>query len=172
VVSFTPRTLYPQGKNPGTHWIRGWVGPRAGPDTVVKRKIPSPCRDSDPRLWSPESSTVPLSYPGSCTPPIIKFNRNPFIVSEIKQADDWTERVTCTYKHRNMPSTLCVHIMHFVCFHLLDFWQMGYALNQSRWFDMLRTVLTHTIETNINCLLRSLPQTRPHLHTLFLRDPF
>jgi hypothetical protein len=25
-----------------THWIGGWVGPRAGLDTVVKRKIPSP----------------------------------------------------------------------------------------------------------------------------------
>jgi hypothetical protein len=30
-----------------THWIGGWVGPRAGLDAVVKRKFPSPCRDSD-----------------------------------------------------------------------------------------------------------------------------
>jgi hypothetical protein len=29
-----------------THWIGGWVGPSAGVDTVVKRKIPSPCRES------------------------------------------------------------------------------------------------------------------------------
>jgi hypothetical protein len=49
VVSFTPRLLYPQGKSPpGTHWIGGWVGPRAGLDAVVWRKIPSPCRDSNP----------------------------------------------------------------------------------------------------------------------------
>jgi hypothetical protein len=27
---------------PGTHWIEGWVGPRAGLEVVVKRKIPSP----------------------------------------------------------------------------------------------------------------------------------
>jgi hypothetical protein len=27
---------------PGTHWIGGWVGPRAVLDAVVKRKIPSP----------------------------------------------------------------------------------------------------------------------------------
>jgi hypothetical protein len=27
---------------PGTHWIGGWVGPRAILDAVVKRKIPSP----------------------------------------------------------------------------------------------------------------------------------
>jgi hypothetical protein len=34
---------------PGTLWIGGWVGPRAGPDAVVKRKIPSPRRESNPR---------------------------------------------------------------------------------------------------------------------------
>jgi len=31
VVSFTPRGE----KAPGTHWIGGWVGPRAGLDVVV-----------------------------------------------------------------------------------------------------------------------------------------
>jgi hypothetical protein len=30
---------------PGTHWIGGWVGPRAVLDAVVKRKIPSPLRE-------------------------------------------------------------------------------------------------------------------------------
>jgi hypothetical protein len=34
---------------PGTHWIGGWVGPRAVLDVVVKRKIPSPHRESKPR---------------------------------------------------------------------------------------------------------------------------
>jgi hypothetical protein len=34
----------PQGKGSGTHWIGGWVGPRADLDAVVKRKIPSPCQ--------------------------------------------------------------------------------------------------------------------------------
>jgi hypothetical protein len=33
---------------PRTHWIGGWMGPRAGLDTVAKRKIPSPCRESNP----------------------------------------------------------------------------------------------------------------------------
>jgi hypothetical protein len=49
VVSFTPRPLYPQGKSPWYHWIGGWVGPRAFLDTVVKRKIPSPRWESNPR---------------------------------------------------------------------------------------------------------------------------
>jgi hypothetical protein len=34
---------------PDTHWIGGWVGPRAVLDAVVKRKIPSTRRESNPR---------------------------------------------------------------------------------------------------------------------------
>jgi hypothetical protein len=49
VVSFTPRPLYPRERTPGTHWIGGWVGPRAVLNAVVKRKIPSPRRESNPR---------------------------------------------------------------------------------------------------------------------------
>jgi hypothetical protein len=33
---------------PSTHWIGGSVGPRAGLDMVSKRKIPSPCWESNP----------------------------------------------------------------------------------------------------------------------------
>jgi hypothetical protein len=50
---FTPRE--------GAHftlWVGGWVGPRASLDAVVKRRIPSPCWDSNPR----SSSVIPLSY--------------------------------------------------------------------------------------------------------------
>jgi hypothetical protein len=41
---FTPRK-----RAPGTHWIGGWVGPRAVLDAVVKRKISSPRRESNLR---------------------------------------------------------------------------------------------------------------------------
>jgi hypothetical protein len=42
--------LHPQVKTPpGTQWIGGWVGPKAVLDTVVKRKIHSPRRESNPR---------------------------------------------------------------------------------------------------------------------------
>jgi hypothetical protein len=34
---FTPRE-----RAPSSYWIGGWVSPRAGLDTVLKRKIPSP----------------------------------------------------------------------------------------------------------------------------------
>jgi hypothetical protein len=47
----TPAALPPRERAPGTHWIGGWVSPRAVLDAVVKRKIPSPCRESNPRIW-------------------------------------------------------------------------------------------------------------------------
>jgi hypothetical protein len=55
VVSVTPRQLYPRERAPGTHWIGGWVGPRAVLDAVVKRKIPSPRQESN--------STAPIFQP-------------------------------------------------------------------------------------------------------------
>jgi hypothetical protein len=67
VVSFTPLLLYPWGKNHGTHWTGGWVGPRAGLDHVVKRKfllllgfkLHNPaCRQLLYWLSSPSFSTV------------------------------------------------------------------------------------------------------------------
>jgi hypothetical protein len=39
VVSLTPRPRY-------SHWIRCWMGPRAGVDTVSNRRIPSSRRES------------------------------------------------------------------------------------------------------------------------------
>jgi hypothetical protein len=44
-----PGHFNPRERAPGTHWIGGWVGPRAVLDTVVKKKIPSPRRESNPR---------------------------------------------------------------------------------------------------------------------------
>jgi hypothetical protein len=46
-----PATLPPRERALGTHWIGGWVDPRAVLDTaVVKRKIHSPRRESNPRI--------------------------------------------------------------------------------------------------------------------------
>jgi hypothetical protein len=44
-----PRRFIPRERAPGTHWIGGWVGPRAVLDTVVKREIPSPRQESNLR---------------------------------------------------------------------------------------------------------------------------
>jgi hypothetical protein len=34
-----PAALYPRERTPGTHWIGGWMGPRAGLDAGARRKI-------------------------------------------------------------------------------------------------------------------------------------
>jgi hypothetical protein len=47
--SARPSRFIPKERTPGTHWIGGWVGPRAILNAVVKRKIPSPHRESNPR---------------------------------------------------------------------------------------------------------------------------
>jgi hypothetical protein len=47
-----PSRFTPRERVSGTHWIGGWVGTTAGLDAVVKRKIPSPCRHSNPRSSS------------------------------------------------------------------------------------------------------------------------
>jgi hypothetical protein len=62
VISFTSRSLYPQGKTPGTHWIGSWVGSTAGMDAVVRRKIPSPYRDSNPPIIQPVAQRYTMTY--------------------------------------------------------------------------------------------------------------
>jgi hypothetical protein len=55
-------------KDPGTPWLGGWVGPRAVLDAVVKRRIPSPRRESNPStpIVQPVCSALyRLSYHGS-----------------------------------------------------------------------------------------------------------
>jgi hypothetical protein len=42
-----PTALPPGERAPGTHWIGGWVGPKAGIDAVKKRKILD-CTQSNP----------------------------------------------------------------------------------------------------------------------------
>jgi hypothetical protein len=44
-----PGCFTPRERAPGTHWIGGWVGPRAILDMVVKRKILCPCQELNPR---------------------------------------------------------------------------------------------------------------------------
>jgi hypothetical protein len=44
-----PGHFTPKARALGTHWIGGWVGPRAILDAVVKRKIPNPHQELNPR---------------------------------------------------------------------------------------------------------------------------
>jgi hypothetical protein len=40
--------LTPGKRTPGTHWVGGWVGPRAGLDTVSDTRTPIPARNRTP----------------------------------------------------------------------------------------------------------------------------
>jgi hypothetical protein len=57
----------PPGKEPLVPLDRDWVSPRAGLDAVVKRKIPSPCRDSNPPIIQPLAQR--------CTPKLSRLTR-------------------------------------------------------------------------------------------------
>jgi len=48
-----PGRALPPGKDTRTHWIGGWAGPRAGPDTEARGKISSASDgDQTPIAWS------------------------------------------------------------------------------------------------------------------------
>jgi hypothetical protein len=57
---FTPRE-----RTPGTHWIEGWVGLRAGLGAGARRKILFPCRETNPDRPARSQTLYCLSYRGS-----------------------------------------------------------------------------------------------------------
>jgi hypothetical protein len=46
------RALHPREESPGTRWIGGWAGLRAGPDAVAKREISFPAGKRIPVVQS------------------------------------------------------------------------------------------------------------------------
>jgi hypothetical protein len=42
-----PGFFTPEVGAPGIYWVGDWVGPRAGLDSVKKRRISCPCRESN-----------------------------------------------------------------------------------------------------------------------------
>jgi hypothetical protein len=55
-----PGRFIPRERASVTHWIGGWMGPRAALDAVAKKKIPTPRRESNPR--TPIVQPVAQSY--------------------------------------------------------------------------------------------------------------
>jgi len=45
-----PGRFTPAERATGTHSTGGWMGPNAGLDVVGRRKIPSPCLESNPGI--------------------------------------------------------------------------------------------------------------------------
>jgi hypothetical protein len=71
--------LYPLGRTHGTHWIGGWVGPRAGLDTQARGKIHCLCRD-----WTPVIQSVVRHYTDWATPAPHKRLQNTVIKIKTK----------------------------------------------------------------------------------------
>jgi hypothetical protein len=59
---------------PGTHWRGVWVGSRAVLDTMAKRKIPSPRRESNPR--TPIVQPVAQRYTDWAITALVLFDKN------------------------------------------------------------------------------------------------
>jgi hypothetical protein len=56
-----PCRFTPGERAPGTHWIGGWVGPRAGLEDVEKILDPTGTRTPTPRSFSPQPVTIPTA---------------------------------------------------------------------------------------------------------------
>jgi hypothetical protein len=61
MVSFTPGRFTPGEIASGTHWIGGWVGPRASLDVMEKREI-FPLSGIEPRPSSPLAELSRYKY--------------------------------------------------------------------------------------------------------------
>jgi hypothetical protein len=77
-----PCRFTPREKAPGTHWIGGWVDPRAGLDNMEKRKfLPYRNSNSDLSVVQPVGSRYT-----DCATPKITSKKNKY--SRIKSGND------------------------------------------------------------------------------------
>jgi len=98
MVIFTTRPLYSQGKISGTHFIGGWVGPRAVLDAVSKRKFPSSFRHS--------------------------ISGHPIVQHVVSRCIDWDIPITVRtqncipeeIKNRLNPGNACYHSLQYILF--------------------------------------------------------
>jgi hypothetical protein len=73
-----PGRFTPGKRVHGTHWIGGWVSPRAGLDAVEKRKISCPCRESNPGR---PAHTQPVAIPTKLFPLLINSRYNKHVTN-------------------------------------------------------------------------------------------
>jgi hypothetical protein len=97
-----PGRFTPRERAPGTHWIGGWVAPRAVLGAVM-RKIPSPCRESNPR--TPDRSARSLVTTPTEPSQVISCSNEIFVYHSVK-VRSFNKTVITTSR----PSTLWVSL--------------------------------------------------------------
>jgi hypothetical protein len=113
----------PTERVPDTPWIGGWVGPRAVLDAVVKRKIPSPRRESNPRTPIVQSVTGLILR--ELYSKDVEITNNPIIIRKTKgtKTSAFLHTLSVPYKVGNFipqqkVSSVSFVNDHFTC-HLL-----------------------------------------------------
>jgi hypothetical protein len=128
--------LPPRERAPGTHWIGGWEGPRAGLDAVEKRKI----------LWPSwellGSSTYEKQKKSFNKFPLWGKNFSPFEVHVRCIQEELLEYTWC------ICITFYTHLIWFFAFNRLNFQVMEVEINleQSKY---IFNALTRNINNNI-----------------------
>jgi hypothetical protein len=70
-----PSRFTTRERAPGTHWIGDWMSPRVVLDAVVRRKIPSPRRESNPRTPRPVRNQSYTDWAITVLERIVKKNK-------------------------------------------------------------------------------------------------
>jgi hypothetical protein len=129
-----PGRFNPEEITRGTHWIGGWVGPRAGLDTVSKIKIPSPHRESNSDRPARSQSLYRLSYLGSLSDkrieeckPMTSFVWNSVVcVGQYQHGGTDTAHIVSSYNSR-VPQTFV--LLTGVCYCPKSFTEDGFEIH-------------------------------------------
>jgi len=97
----------PPGNRPGTHCIRGWVGPRAGPDGWGKSRPPTGIRSPDRQARS--ESLCRLRYPGPYDAALLVNLLRTFRWSSLPQSSKQWGLRNCTIEPRSQGSVFATH---------------------------------------------------------------
>jgi hypothetical protein len=106
-----PAALPPGKEAPSTPWTGGWVGPRAVLDVVVKRKIPSPRRKSNPR--TPIVQPVDQRYADWTITDVLTKYKDNFTYTMTAVVDwqgNWSQLLSETETRIYRNSNYCIRI--------------------------------------------------------------
>jgi hypothetical protein len=118
---------------PGTRWIVGWVGSKAVLDAVLKRKIPSPCRKSNPRT----PIVQPVAQQGTIFRAYICYFMfagnvvDEYPSLEVNIIQGCMEQNTHV-KYKLVHHSVALHELYFEKFHVTSFCT-AYSIRTSSW---------------------------------------